>query len=175
MCLQNQTGVIDMGKICNMDCFNCKFPDCINDTVYPESARYCNWSEERKKRDNARCAKRYREAVSKGLCGRCHKKPQYQGKLCYECWLKRKRYDASKATHKREYRREHGLCYFCDTPAVPGKKTCEKHLRIFQEKMAYAAQFNDLKKHKWYADERLRYAEYCTKQKGNENQKLQEA
>lgn len=154
-----------MARICDMDCFNCKFPDCINDKVYPESSRYCNWSEERKKKDNARCAERYRKALAAGLCGRCHYKPLYRGTLCYECWLKRKRYDASRSTHKREYRRENGLCYFCDTPVVPGKKTCEKHLQFFQKRIEYASKFVDLKNHKWRNDDNVYiYKKHCANQ-----------
>lgn len=158
-----------MGKICDMDCFNCKFPDCVNDTIYPESARYCNWSEERKRKNRKYQTDRYRKALSEGLCGHCHNKPLYRGVLCYECW---KRYKASIAEHKREYRHENGLCYFCDTPVVPGKKVCEKHLHIFQKSMSYTTPFYEPKKHKWYADERLRYAEHCAKQKCNENQNV---
>ena len=33
---------------CNMDCFNCIFPDCVNDKVYPESNLYKNRPEEQK-------------------------------------------------------------------------------------------------------------------------------
>ena len=34
-----------MPKVCDMDCFNCKFDDCIKDDVYREANRYSNSKE----------------------------------------------------------------------------------------------------------------------------------
>ena len=33
-------GGVKMSKLCDMDCFNCKFDDCIKDDVYKETSRY---------------------------------------------------------------------------------------------------------------------------------------
>lgn len=155
-----------MGKICDMDCFNCKFPDCINDTTYPESARYCNWSEERKIKQRERSRINYKKAIENGLCGVCKQRPQYRGVRCYECWLRQKRYNDSKALHKREYRAENNLCYYCDNPVVPGKKTCEKHLAMFQEIAAHRRTFINKENHKWRKDNN---AMYFSKQHNAEN------
>lgn len=64
------------------DCFDCPYPDCINDYVKPLHPR----SEEQKERYNTWCRER-RDAFSKeGLCRYCGKRPPDGGyKTCGIC------------------------------------------------------------------------------------------
>lgn len=127
-----------MSKICDMDCFNCKFDDCINDYVRPmhvittESERISN----RQSR-----AKRYKKLRAAGLCVDCGKPVNGSNAKCYECRLKanRKNRQAYRNKHplRREIFRESG-CYFCGKKCVSGKKVCAEHLQICQNNAARA-------------------------------------
>lgn len=124
-------------KVCDMDCFNCKFPDCIKEDVYPERERFCNRSEESKQKireyQREYKKKKYDEARAKGLCGVCKKMPATHGVRCYECYLKQKKYDKKKNTGTRQMRHDLGLCYFCGAPPKEGFRVCEKHYSIYHK------------------------------------------
>lgn len=115
-----------MPKICDMDCFNCKYDDCINDKTYSEKSLYKYRSEASKQRQKEYMKKRRQMLKEKGLCTYCGKKKASQGVFCYECWLKQKKYSRRK-TGERQYRKESGLCFWCGKKPIPGKKVCEEH------------------------------------------------
>ena len=114
---------------CDHKCFSCTAQDCINDTVYSESNRYCNRSEKQKQYQRDYQKKRRDAARAKGVCIICQKSRATHGTKCYECYLRQKRYDRKKAGI-REAWREKGLCYFCGNPTLQGKKTCIRHYKI---------------------------------------------
>ena len=122
-----------MSKVCNMDCFNCKFDDCIKNDVYSESSRYCNRSEEYKQYQREYQKKKRDEAREKGYCIVCLKRPATNGAKCLECYLRQKRYDKSKCDGRRQMWIEEGRCYFCGGEVKEGKKVCEKHYRVLFE------------------------------------------
>lgn len=75
----------------------------------------------------------YHEKKKNGICVRCSKKATY-GVFCYECSIKMRRYNQESAQRRKrerdekglvsvpEYRKEHGLCYFCGKPVEDSKK-----------------------------------------------------
>lgn len=114
-----------MEKICDLDCFNCSYPDCIREVkekkTYPNYQSHKDW-----------LRTRYYRWKSAGLCVRCGQRQATRGVHCIDCFLKRKRYDKSRNNKGlREYWRENGLCVCCGDKVVEGKKTCKKHYEIF--------------------------------------------
>ena len=125
-----------MGKkiICNRDCFNCKFDDCIADIrVYSEKSLYKNRSPQAQANQRALAKKKRDEAKAQGICVICKKKKATRGVKCYECWLRQKRYDRAKYNGKRQYWIDENLCYFCGAPRMAGQKVCEKHYKILND------------------------------------------
>lgn len=127
--------------ICDKDCFNCKYEDCIAEvkiTVQTEEQK------ERMKEYNARNKKkRYYKAKAEGMCVHCLKKPATHGVLCYECWLKdnrrtKERYHRNKNLLGRAEWKAQGLCYFCGSEPMTGQKLCEKHYKMSVESLKKA-------------------------------------
>ena len=123
-----------MAKVCDMDCFNCKFDDCIKDDVYSDKDRYCNRSEKQKQYQREYQKKKRDEARAKGLCIICRKLPATNGSKCLDCYLRQKRHDREKYDGKRDRWIEDGKCYFCGSEVVKGKKVCEKHYGIYRHR-----------------------------------------
>ena len=121
---------------CNGDCFNCIYPDCIDDYVKPYDAELEKkiWAE-RSKKTNEKRRFIYKDRKSKGICTRCGKRPITKDSACFciECLLKSNR-------QKRDKHRENGhlpldlfdgvnLCKTCGkAKPVDGYKVCEKCL-----------------------------------------------
>lgn len=117
--------------ICDRDCFNCKFDDCIADIrVYSEKSLYKNRSPQAQANQRALAKKKRDEAKANGLCMVCRKRKATHGSKCYECYLRQKKYDKAKYHGRREFWREKGLCYFCGNNCIEGKKVCEKHYKF---------------------------------------------
>ncbi len=74
--------------VCDLDCFNCKFPDCINNNP-PSIEMPDYWPEEKKvlKRENQRA--RYMQRKKDGICTICGIRKATNGLLCAECYAKR--------------------------------------------------------------------------------------
>lgn len=119
-----------MSKVCDMDCFNCKFDDCKKNDVYRESSLYCNTTEHCRQYCRDYHKKRREEARQKNYCGRCFKFPATHGTYCYNCYLYIRRYYESHKSNIREMRRNEGLCYVCGDKVKDGFKLCEKHYNI---------------------------------------------
>ena len=117
-----------MPKVCDMDCFNCKFDDCIKDDVYSDKDRYCNRSEKQKQYQREYQKKKRDEARAKGLCIICRKLPATNGSKCLNCYLRQKRHDREKYDGKRDRWMEDGKCYFCGSEVVKGKKVIHGHI-----------------------------------------------
>lgn len=115
-----------MSKVCDMDCFNCKYDDCIKDDVYPESQTYSHRNENYKKYQKEYKAKRYAELKLKGICVKCGKSKATHGVVCLDCYIRQKRND-TKRWGKRKLWKSLGKCYFCGEDVVPSKKVCAKH------------------------------------------------
>lgn len=101
----------------------------------------------RKRRKNLR-QKREKE----GLCIRCGiRVPQEGRKQCSICLAKDRERHRIRST-LAEYRKEHGLCMYCDQKALPGKKLCQTHYDMRCKQLAkvrpkgnqYWKQQNDL-------------------------------
>ena len=118
-----------MPKVCDMDCFNCKFDDCIKDDVYKETSRYCNTTEHCRKYNRDYHKKRREEAKQKNYCSRCFKRPATHGTYCYDCYLYSKRYYESHKSIKRQLWQDAGKCYVCGDKVKDGFKLCEKHYK----------------------------------------------
>lgn len=135
---------------CDMNCFECRFDDCVNGSTYSEKSLYKNRSEHA--RENARAYfKRARDkARESGLCTTCKKKPRKYGVMCYECYLRQKRYDRARSTGERQLWKENDLCYYCGDPVVPGKRVCQKHYDILLKSIAICNAANQSRgPHRW--------------------------
>lgn len=92
---------------------------------------------------------RYQQRKADGLCVSCGKKA-VKGVFCLECYIKNKKGNQKRAKKKkiamggdpRELRTEKGLCRFCEEPALPGHRLCEKHYSRALERARHARQFN---------------------------------
>lgn len=92
--------------ICNMDCLNCIYPDCINtedDPVIRKREyfrmywhRHPERYEAHKKRMNELRHKRYFERKAAGLCVICGKVPAVRGARCEACAEKISMYEKAK-------------------------------------------------------------------------------
>ena len=119
-----------MPKVCDMDCLNCIYDDCINDYIRP---MHVITTEEDRISNRQSRKKRYEKLKQAGLCTDCGK-PAYNGSVrCFECKLKHNRISKQKYREKhpisRDVFRENG-CYFCGEECVAGKKVCKKHFDI---------------------------------------------
>lgn len=123
-------------RICNHDCLNCIYDDCINDSVYSEKSLYRNRSEQAKENQRKLQKKKRDEAKANGLCMVCRSKKATHGVKCYECFIRQKSHDRSKYDGQRQYWKENGLCYQCGAEPLPGKKVCKKHYDILLKNIA---------------------------------------
>lgn len=117
---------------CNMDCFNCPYPDCINDYVRPYDAerRKTHYQKENERRKQQRA-----ERKANGICTVCGKKPISKDceTMCVECLLKHRRESLKRGRKNGEKPRELldgiSLCKKCGkAKPVEGYKLCENCL-----------------------------------------------
>ena len=76
---------------CNRDCFNCPFPDCINDYVKVNDPEYQKrYYEEHRSQELERKKKTREDRKANGLCTYCGKRPLTEGSKahCIECLIK---------------------------------------------------------------------------------------
>lgn len=109
-----------MKKPCDMDCFHCAHPDCINDDFgeIHESERH-----------NTNSMIRAKRLKSAGLCVRCGKRPLHTGWVCKECAARM----AELMTARRTARAEQGLCPRCGkVPLDPRYKICAECREYFK-------------------------------------------
>lgn len=117
---------------CDMDCFNCIYPDCINDYVKPQQT----WNEikvKHRQRNKENCKRRYDHLKKNGLCVDCGKRKATNGIFCLDCYAKRKRNRKYATIPKWIEWQEKGLCRFCGGESVQGKRVCEKHYKMMLE------------------------------------------
>lgn len=129
---------------CNMDCFNCPFPDCINDYVAPYDYEY--QKEYRKKyRDKINLRKRQLKEERKlnGMCVECGKFPitENSKSKCYTCLSKdrvlREKKRRDKGILPRELFDGVNLCSTCGkNKPVDGYKECESCLEKHRKNIA---------------------------------------
>jgi len=77
--------------ICNYDCLNCIYPDCINDYVEPDTPYY-KWKNghpdayrRQIERGRATAAARYRRLKDQGICVTCGQAKAVSGVRCERC------------------------------------------------------------------------------------------
>lgn len=89
------------------------------------------------KRDNPERKKLLKQKrEEEGLCTRCGKRDAQPGrKRCLICLAKDREQNRKRHTIA-EYRKENGLCRYCNTKAMPGKKFCEYHYQKTCEQLA---------------------------------------
>lgn len=148
-------------KICvscgQRDAFNGrqKCPECLEKSTL-NNIKYRSLERERSYYPR-RKAKR-EERIAAGLCPNCGRSA-VKGRLCVECYAKKQqRHEKEKAARSirgdpRRIRVENGLCWFCETPAIPGLRVCEVHYAKTMEK------FHNLRggeRHPWIKDEAAR-------------------
>lgn len=136
-------------KVCDMDCFSCPHPDCINDKApyhysgwdwHNRSPEYKEWMRNYQK-------ERRERLKSEGLCVVCAKRPVLTKTLCAECRIKIYKQAKESRRKKKEgeitkkARRElEGRCVWCENPRLPGYKVCKEHLEILTDRCRKAAQ-----------------------------------
>lgn len=125
-------------KICDMDCFNCPYPDCINNSPsYSEKSLYKNRSEESKRQQREYNRQRSAMLKAAGLCTCCGQRPAWDGhRECMECYLRHSRRAKERYAERGRQRQDAkaakiaaGVCIRleCERPAVPGKRLCQEH------------------------------------------------
>ena len=142
-------------KICDGDCFHCKYDDCINDkgieaAVHDTERKKVYWDThpDYRKRQNLNNKKRYYRLKNAGLCVDCGINPAVTGRTrCYECRIRNERNNLKRVKKGRELWRSNGKCYFCGEPALPGKKTCQRHYEIAVKSLSYAWNSTKSKEH----------------------------
>ncbi len=70
-----------------------------------------------------------------GVCVTCEKRDAENGKsICKICAVKAKiraeKRRQEKGIMPRNSYTKNGICFFCESPVLPGRKTCEKHYEI---------------------------------------------
>ena len=113
------------------DCFNCSYPDCINDYV-PLARRQ---SKEQIKKAIEKMQLLRKEREEKGLCTCCGERPPRDGyKMCHECQRKARRYKENE-TRKKDLHKPRvlldgeNLCQKCGkAPPVKPYKLCARCL-----------------------------------------------
>lgn len=119
-------------KVCDMDCFNCKFPDCIKSVKGKKEL-----TQEQKNANSERVKSRYYASKASGICVACQRKPKSHGLKCQECWERQKRLDAARYGIRKKWEQE-GKCRNCGGERKAGKKTCEYHYNILVQCAATA-------------------------------------
>mgnify|MGYP001773348469 CR=1 FL=1 len=112
----------------------------------------------RHKKASKRHKELYQQRKAEGLCVACGKKA-VKGVFCLECYAKNKKRNWERAQKKKietggnpmDLRVEKGLCRFCEEPALPGHRLCEKHYATAVETARHARQFN----HYWREENQL--------------------
>lgn len=109
------------------DCFNCPYPDCINDT--PPKVK----SKRAKEYEKEWARKKRKECAEKGICTICFKRPATQGyKTCNECRTRTNRqrkelYQAATGCTPRFLFDGINLCSKCGKrPPMEGHKMCQQ-------------------------------------------------
>lgn len=129
---------------CNGDCFNCIYPDCINDYVKPYDAEYHKkYKKEHREQQNKRKRELRAERKASGICVECGKRPIAENSetRCIDCLLKFKRRDEEHRRKKGSLPRELfdgvNLCQKCgkDRP-VDGYKLCKSCLEKNRQSIA---------------------------------------
>lgn len=129
---------------CNQDCFNCPYPDCINDYIKPYDAEYHKqYRAEHRDKVNERKRQLRAERKANGICTDCGQRPIAQGSetRCTECLLKLRKRSIEKRRKDGSLPRELfdgvNLCQKCgkDKP-VGGYKLCENCLKKSRESIA---------------------------------------
>lgn len=120
------------------DCFNCPYPDCINDYVAP----YYPLSDECKERANERHRSLYQSRKDSGVCVRCGMHPPEQGRVrCSLCLnddrKKHEKNSRKKGRTPRQLMNGVDLCKQCGkAKPVEGYKMCETCLEKARERAA---------------------------------------
>ena len=77
-------------SVCNEDCFNCIYDDCILGTGSPGRHKISEEEKIRRQQKRQEYVKQYRHArylklKAAGICTRCEKNPVKKGVICDEC------------------------------------------------------------------------------------------
>lgn len=112
------------------DCFNCPWPDCINDYVKKQYKRSADYT----RRAVARRTEKIEANAAAGLCTTCGKRPPRTGfRTCAECQTRSRKY-ANRHNHSKGQLPETLLdgvsrCKRCGkAPPASGYKLCERCL-----------------------------------------------
>lgn len=115
-----------MSKVCDMDCLNCRYDDCINDHVYYDSASYKNRSEKAKENARRYQAELRQKAREKGLCIVCRKNIADHGVTCERCYQRNSASQRIRYEEKRRSKEYTDECRKCHEKRIPGKKLCQR-------------------------------------------------
>lgn len=141
----------------NKICINCFKEKAFNDkTMCPGCLDKNKERSERTRSDKSKeqrriYIKRKRElCIAFSVCRECLKRPARVGLKCTECHVKEiQRRERNRKEVPRNMRVELGLCYFCGSVAVDGKRTCKKHLQLQGDKLRKWHLTRDNSNHIW--------------------------
>lgn len=117
------------------DCFNCPYPDCINDYV----RKYYKPSKERIARQTAKASAVAKKRAAKGLCTACGKRKARPGyRTCAECAAKSRlasnEHKWRNGTTPKSLMDGVTLCKKCGkNPPATGYAVCERCLSLCRE------------------------------------------
>jgi len=130
-------------QVCNLDCFNCPYPDCIRpeEQVY----RFPSWdpanrSKEYRRRQAERGKERREERKAQGLCIDCGRDAVSGRAHCEACQERRREYrKKGKEKRRQTYTSSNdlvaqGLCriHGCGQPHEPGVTFCTAHREMYR-------------------------------------------
>ncbi len=104
--------------------------------------------------------------INKGLCPRCRKPTDRQGKICTECLAKRRVQTKAKDIERRRKKQienninfprgENGFCYLCNKrPAMDGRKLCSECYDKICANAAKGREHIDYQNQFWRQDNKL--------------------
>lgn len=136
-------------------CPECMYKQTMNNMKYRsleyERGRYAKRKEQRSAR------------IAQKLCPNCGR-PAKHGQLCTECYIKKQRVHQREKEQRiqrgdpRRIRAENGMCWYCDSPAMDGKKVCEAHYEALKNRTGFGSNSRRRDHHPWEKDETARYA-----------------
>lgn len=120
-----------------------------------------------KKQKHAEWWKNYTSnLIDKGLCPRCRKPTDRQGKICTECLAKRRVQTKAKDIERRRKKQienninfprgENGFCYLCNKrPAMDGRRLCSECYDKLCANAAKGREHIDYQNHFWREDNKV--------------------
>ena len=135
---------------CDMECFDCKYDDCINDYVPKEAKEYkAAYYQKHKDEIVHNKSKLYQERKAAGICVICGKRKAVKNRVrCLDCLQRAKRQDTAGRRRRGMLPKDHfdgvDWCRLCGKKKpVEGQQLCSDCLEGSRARIAYARTFID--------------------------------